>query len=178
MKVVAIIGPESSGKSHLARHLQDRFGAVLLGEYVREYIDAQRRDTHYGDVEIIAREQLAREDQARQARPALLLLDTHLLSNRLWSQTLFGQCPDWLEPALLARRYDLHLLLSPLGVPWVADGQRCQPALAQRQAFHSACERWLSDHRQPWVDVHGDWAQRQASAVEAVGRLLGQPQRN
>ena len=64
--------------------------------------------------------------------PALLILDTHLLSNLLWSRTLFGDCPPWLETQLLARHYHLHLLLSPDDVEWTADGQRCQPELADR----------------------------------------------
>ncbi|MFO6333972.1 AAA family ATPase [Pseudomonas aeruginosa] len=135
MKVLVLTGPESSGKSWLAEQLQARFGGRVVGEYVRHFIDEQRRDTCYADIPAIARGQLAWEDAARAERPALLILDTHLLSNILWSRILFGACPDWLEPALLRRRYDLHLLLSPEGVAWSADGQRCQPELAQRQAF-------------------------------------------
>ncbi len=173
MKVVVLVGPESSGKSALATLLQRHFGGVLLGEYVREYIDACQRDTRYSDISIIAREQLAREDTARAAQPGLLILDTHLLSNMLWSQTLFHDCPEWLGPALLARHYDLHLLLSPEGVEWIADGQRCQPDLAQRQVFHQACQRWLIDHQQPWLGLDGNWQQRQTRALEAVAQLLG-----
>lgn len=144
MKVLVLTGPESSGKSWLAEQLQARFGGRVVGEYVRHFIDEQRRDTCYADIPAIARGQLAWEDAARAERPALLILDTHLLSNILWSRILFGDCPNWLEPALLRRRYDLHLLLSPEGVAWSADGQRCQPELAQRQAFHRECQAWLS----------------------------------
>ena len=81
----------------------------------------------------IAQGQLAWEDAARATAPQLLILDTHLLSNMLWSQTLFGACPAWLEQQLLARHYDLHLPLDPNAVPWVDDGQRCQPQLPQRE---------------------------------------------
>jgi nicotinamide riboside kinase len=172
MKVVVLAGPESTGKSSLAASLHQRFGGLLLNEYVREYIDREGRDTHYGDIEPIAREQLAREDLARAQAPHLLILDTHLLSNMLWSQTLFHDCPPWLEPALLSRHYDLHLLLAPEGMPWLADGQRCQPALAERQTFYRASEAWLSKHGQPWQPLGGDWQQRQAQAHEAVAALL------
>ena len=78
------------------------------------------------DIPDIARGQLSWEDAARAEQPNLLILDTHLLTNKLWSQTLFGDYPAWLDSELLARHYDLHLLLSPDDVEWTADGQRCQ----------------------------------------------------
>ncbi|MFF7709721.1 AAA family ATPase [Pseudomonas sp. NPDC007930] len=173
MKVVALLGPESAGKSRLAEQLRAHFGGEVVGEYVREYFAALGRDTCLADITPIARGQLAREDAARARAPALLLLDTHLLSNRLWSLALFGACPRWLNPTLLSRHYDLHLLLSPHGVPWQADGQRCQPALEQRLAFFDANRHWLELHGQPYAVLEGDWAAREAAAVRHVATLLG-----
>ncbi|MFZ2319233.1 MAG: AAA family ATPase, partial [Pseudomonas sp.] len=136
MKVLVLTGPESSGKSWLAASIQQRFGGVIVGEYVRHFIEQHQRDTCYADIAPIAHGQLVWEDAARAAEPHLLILDTHLLSNMLWSEALFGACPPWLEQQLLARHYDLHLLLDPNAVPWVDDGQRCQPQLPQREQFH------------------------------------------
>ena len=172
MKVLVLCGPESSGKSWLSGELQARFGGVTVGEYVRHFIDHAQRDTCYADISTIAQGQLAWEDAARAQSPALLILDTHLLSNILWSRALFGDCPEWLAPALLARRYDLHLLLSPQGVDWVADGQRCQPRLEERQAFFDDSLRWLQQHDQPLQVIGGDWAQRRAVAMAAVAELM------
>src|SRR5690606_24926023 len=98
VKVVVLTGPESSGKSFLAQRLQQRFGGLVVGEYVRHFIEREQRDTCLADIPAIARGQLDREDAARAREPALLILDTHLLSNILWSRTLFGDCPAWLEP--------------------------------------------------------------------------------
>ncbi|WP_296270770.1 AAA family ATPase [Pseudomonas sp. UBA6323] len=173
MKVLVLTGPESSGKSWLAEEIQTRFGGVVVGEYVRHFIDEQQRDTCYADIAEIARGQLAWEDAARAARPALLILDTHLLSNMLWSQFLFGDCPGWLETELLARHYDQHLLLDPAGVPWVEDGQRCQPQLAERQAFHQACRDRLLKHELPFSELSGSWRERREAALEQVAALLG-----
>ena len=151
MKVLVLTGPESSGKSWLGAEIQAHFGGELVGEYVRHFIDEQQRDTCYADIATIATAQLAWEDAARRRQPPLLILDTHLLSNMLWSRVLFHDCPDWLEPALLSRRYDLHLLLSPDGVPWIADGQRSQPALDERRLrrqppMAGAAPAALADH--------------------------------
>jgi NadR type nicotinamide-nucleotide adenylyltransferase len=172
MKVLVLTGPESSGKSWLSAELQAHFGAELVGEYVRWFIEQNPRDTCLADIPEIARGQLRWEDEARARQPRLLILDTHLLSNMLWSQTLFGHCPAWIEQALLARRYDLHLLLSPENVNWVDDGQRCQPELNQRQAFFDDTLAWLNQHRQTVQVVQGDWAERRRQAFEAVNRLL------
>ena len=172
MKVVVLTGPESSGKSWLATLLSERFGGVRVDEYVREYCAEHGTDTSLADVELIAREQLRREDQARARAPALLLLDTHLLSNLLWSRLLFDAAPAWLEPALLARHYDLHLLLDPRDVAWQDDGQRCQPELAERLAFFAHCRDWLQTRGQPVLEIAGDWPERQRAALAAVSRLL------
>lgn len=173
MKVVVLAGPESSGKSWLAGELLAHFGGVQVGEYVRHFIEQHERDTCLADISQIASGQLAWEDAARARQPALLILDTHLLSNILWSRVLFDDCPPWLEPQLLARHYDLHLLLSPVGVGWHDDGQRCQPQLEERLAFFEASQAWLIDHQQPFQVLDGDWQHRRAAAFMAVERLLG-----
>lgn len=172
MKVIVLTGPESAGKSWLAAQLEEHFGGVRVDEYVRHFMEQNLRDTCLADITDIATGQLAWEDAARAGQPALLILDTHLLSNMLWSQTLFGDCPDWLEPALLARHYDVHLLLSPEGVDWTGDGLRCQPQLSERMAFFSAIEAWLIRHRQPFRVIKGDWGQRREQVFAAVAQLL------
>ncbi|CRM14358.1 AAA family ATPase [Pseudomonas sp. 58 R 3] len=175
MKVVVLAGPESSGKSWLATQLHARFGGLMVGEYVRYFIDHHQRDTTLADIPAIARGQLAWEDAARAAQPHLLILDTNLLTNKLWSQTLFGDYPAWLDDELLARHYDLHLLLSPEDVEWSADGQRCQPELADRRVFFQGSLDWIEQHQQPALVIRGDWEARRATALEAVEQLLAQP---
>ncbi|TWC28974.1 nicotinamide riboside kinase [Pseudomonas sp. SJZ079] len=172
MKVLVLTGPESSGKSSLAKEIQSVFGGQIVGEYVRHFIDSEQRDTCYADIPAIARGQLAWEDAARAARPTLLILDTHLLSNLLWSRELFGDCPPWIEEELLKRDYHLHLLLDPVAVPWVDDGQRCQPELGQRLAFYQSCEHWLQQHKQPLQRIQGDWSARRTQVLGCVSDWL------
>lgn len=173
MKVVVLTGPESVGKSTLCKALAQHYQAPLVAEYVRTYAEQLPRDTHYADVTPIAEQQLHNELAARALQPPLLLLDTHLLSNMAWSQTLFGAVPPWLEPALLAQQYDLVALLSPEGMVWQPDSVRCHPTLAQRQQFHQQLAHWLHAHQQPVLHVHGSWDERFAQLVAAIDALLG-----
>ena len=172
MKVVVLAGPESSGKSWLAAQMQQQFGGLLVGEYVRYFMEQNPRDTCLADIPDIARGQLEWEDAARAKQPELLILDTHLLSNILWSNTLFGSCPQWLEAELLRRHYDLHLLLSPNDVEWTPDGLRCQPSLSERQQFFEHSEEWLERHQRPFQVIGGQWHDRQTKALRAVECLL------
>ncbi|GFM88452.1 nicotinamide-nucleotide adenylyltransferase [Pseudomonas cichorii] len=172
MKILVLAGPESSGKSWLSQEISKRFGGLLVGEYVRHFIEQQGRDTVYSDIPDIAQGQLAWEDTARATAPPLLILDTHLLSNMLWSKALFGDCPQWIEQQLLSRHYDLHLLLSPEGVDWISDGQRCQPQLSERQAFFEDSRQWLHRHAQNYQVIGGDWDARREQAMAAVTQLL------
>lgn len=172
MKVVVLTGPESAGKSTLSRALAERFNAPLVSEYVREFIEQVQRETEYADISTIAEQQLARELTARQQQPHLLLLDTHLLSNKLWSETLFARSPAWVESALKAQHYDLVGLLSPEGLPWQADGQRCQPDLAERQQFHQDMANWLQQHQQPVLHLDGSWQARYLQLESAIEQLL------
>lgn len=60
MKVLVLTGPESSGKSWLAAELQQRFGGILVDEYVRWFIEHNPRDTTLADIPDIARGQIGR----------------------------------------------------------------------------------------------------------------------
>jgi nicotinamide riboside kinase len=62
--------------------------------------------------------------------------------------------------------------LSPEDVEWTADGQRCQPQLADRRAFFQGSLEWIEHHQQPALVIRGDWAQRRATAFAAVEQLL------
>ena len=58
MYKVGIIGPESTGKTTLARYLAERYHGVLVPEYAREYVEQLGRHYTREDVETIARHQI------------------------------------------------------------------------------------------------------------------------
>ncbi|MNG38436.1 hypothetical protein D3C84_1261460 [compost metagenome] len=55
---------------------------------------------------------------------------------------------------------------------WHDDGQRCQPELAERQAFFEDCRAWLEGAGQTLEVIEGDWETRRWQVLQRVARWL------
>jgi NadR type nicotinamide-nucleotide adenylyltransferase len=172
LRRVCLFGPESTGKSTLAARLAATFHTAMVPEYARVLLEAQGGRVTAEDILRIARGQAASEDAlARQAR-GLLFCDTDLLTTRIWSETLFGSCPDWVCAEADRRSYDLYMLLD-VDVPWVGDMVRYLPD--NRRGFFERCRRELEQRRRPYVVLRGSWEERFTAARAAVEALLARP---
>jgi NadR type nicotinamide-nucleotide adenylyltransferase len=169
---VCVFGPESTGKSTLAARLAEHFETTLVPEYARTLIEAQNGDLCFTDIEHVARGQRASEDSLARQANRLLVCDTDLLTTTIWSDVLFGSCPQWIRDEACARPYDLTLLCD-VDVPWVDDVVRYLPD--ERRSFFERCEEALRRHDRRYVVVRGDWDTRFEVARKAVARLLGEP---
>jgi NadR type nicotinamide-nucleotide adenylyltransferase len=171
---VVLIGPESTGKTRLARDLAERYGVPWAPEYAREYVEARTEPLGFGDVEPIGRGQKAGEDatlaQARRLGLPLALLDTDLVSTMVYSRHYYGKCPEWIERAARERRGHLYLL-NHVDVDWVADGhQRAAPE--RREELLALFESTLQGLEAPTTPIRGSWDERTRRAIESVDRLL------
>lgn len=169
LKRVSVFGPESTGKTTLARALAARFGTVAAPEYARAWLEARAGGVGPGDMAPVARGQAASEDALALEATRLLVCDTDPLATTVWSRALFGSCPGELEALALARRYDLTLLLD-VDVPWVDDPVRYLPG--ERASFFARCEEALAAAGRPYVVVRGAWGERLARAERAVAGLF------
>lgn len=172
LRRVCVFGPESTGKSTLAADLARHYGTVCVHEYARGLLDFKDGRCDPEDIPLIVRGQLASEDAlARQAR-RVLFCDTDALTTTIWSDWLFGACPDWIRQVARERRYELTLLLD-VDVPWVDDQQRFLSD--RRQEFFERCEEALRAHGRSYLRVQGSWQQRWTLAIGAVDELLARP---
>lgn len=166
---VCIFGPESTGKSTLARDLASHFGTHFVHEYARPYLDRQGGVPTFEDIAAIARGQIASEDALAQHANRVMFCDTDVLTTTIWSDVLFGKCPPWLHDEAARRRYDLTLLLD-VDVPWVQDGQRFLPD--QRVEFFNRCEAALTQYGRAYAIVRGNWRERFEQAVALTRDML------
>lgn len=176
---VAIVGPESTGKSMLAEALASHYLTVRVSEYarglLREY-ELNRSykpgEVRYGDIATIARGQMVTEDfQARRCNK-VLFCDTELMTTLFWSYYYFGECPDWVRKEAERRKYDLYLLLSP-DVPYTPDSQRPMADINQRWEFFQWWKDRLDDIGARYAVIDGsDWQRRIEMARQAIDNWL------
>lgn len=171
---VAVYGPESTGKTRLAGKLAVHFKAPLVSEYARERWEQQGGVLGLEDMLPIAKEQWRREDEAAARADRLVICDTDALTTMLWSDLLYGTCPDELRRGAekRCRNYALYLLLD-IDVPFAPDPQRCFPDPVDREKCRRIWRGALERRNIPFVDIHGDWDAREAAAVAAVTATLG-----
>jgi len=168
-KRVSVFGPESTGKSTLAARLAAHYRTALVPEYARAHLEHGGGAHSVADMEAIARGQIASEDALLPEANRLLITDTDPLVTPIWSRSLHGVCPPWIEEQARARRYDLTLL-TDVDVPWVPDPIRYLPD--DRRPFFDRCEAALREHQRPYVVIRGSWDERFAAACRAIDALL------
>lgn len=166
---VSIFGPESTGKTTLARDLAQHYDTVWVPEHARPLLDIKQGRCDPEDIPLIVRGQIASEEALARQANRIMFCDTDVLTTTIWSGVLFGECPAWIDDLARERRYDLYLLLD-VDVPWIDDSQRYLPH--KRREFFQHCEELLKSGERPYVRIRGSWAERFQSACAAVDQVL------
>ena len=171
IKRIALVGPESCGKSYLAEQLAAHFETVFVEEYGRTYCEKFGMDSTELDFAHVAGGQLYREDEMALQANRLLFCDTDLIVTQVWSEVYFqGKCQPWIFWADHARRYDLFLLCAP-DIPWVDDGLRKFDG--QREWMFERLRQELESRGLRYEIIQGGFEERTSRAIWAVEGLLG-----
>ena len=87
---VVLFGPESTGKTTLAKRLAEHFKTLWVPEYMREYLqkkwDAKGEKCTKDDLIPIAEGQMKVENETTKLVEELLICDTNLLEIKVYSQ--------------------------------------------------------------------------------------------
>lgn len=176
LRRIAVFGTESTGKTTLAQRLAAHFSEPWSVEFVREFWELRGGRIAETDLGTIALGQIANEEAAAMRARRVVFADTELLTCVLWDDLLFpGRCPAWVraEADERARGFILYLLCDT-DVPFAPDPQRCFPDPAGRERCRRLWRETLDQRSLPYVLIHGDWAERERTAIAAVEQALTQ----
>lgn len=165
LRTVCLHGPESTGKSTLARELAARFGSVAVPEFGRLYCEIFGNDCDVEDLRAIRRGHDLLAAAGRRKARAILILDTDAVMTAIWADILIGTRPADLDrvedPA------DLYLLCD-VDVSFAPDRIRYFPDPATRAKMFAQCRTELETRKLAFVTIQGSREQRLAEAVKAI----------
>lgn len=175
LKKIVVIGPECTGKSTLCEQLAQHYDTLWCPEFAREYLLTHGTDYNYDDLLIIAKGQLALEEEMVQSAIANLqspiFIDTDMYVMKVWCEFVFGKCHRFILDQILERKYDLYLLCNT-DLPWVKDELREYPDLQTREQLFMIYKDIMINQSIPWVEINGVYEERLQTAIKVVDELM------
>jgi NadR type nicotinamide-nucleotide adenylyltransferase len=169
IKKIAIVGPESTGKSTMSAYLADYYQTIWVPEYAREYCEKLTQPPTWQDEINMFYGQVALEKELAPKANGLLICDTTFITVKIWSDEIFGQSPQEVLDALPHHHYDLYLLLN-IDLPWQDDPLRDFPT--KREHFMDIWYKELNDLNANHILISGTGQDRYENAVAAIDKFL------
>lgn len=149
---IAIVGPESTGKSDLTKALAKILDCAFTEEIARAYLTARKGKYTEEDLSIMAQLQCDAEDALHNTN--ILLCDTTTMVIKIWSDVKYGRCRKEITDLYLRRKYN-YTLLTDIDLPWSDDPLREHPSLDDRKMLMDLYKIELTAHRINYGIVQG-----------------------
>lgn len=127
MRKLVFTGPESSGKSTLARLIAQELDCPCVPELARAYLSVLNESYTTDHVVELARHQVAVESSLSVLHGDYLICDTSIFVPRMWLLYRFGLMDHWIEEEFHLNSDRFYLLCAP-EIPWQKDTFRENPA--------------------------------------------------
>ncbi|MEP6803324.1 MAG: DUF4301 family protein, partial [Flavobacterium sp.] len=169
---IALFGPESTGKTTLAKQLAAYYETEWVPEFARDYLQEKWEENQHicvaGDMLPIAYGQVALENKKLALANKYLFSDTNLMVTKVFSEMYYGFCDPLLNEAALEHEYDLFFL-TDIDVPWEKDDIRDTPK--GRETVFSVFKQTLIDAKKPFITLSGDKESRLGKAISIIDNL-------
>ena len=169
---IALFGPESTGKTTLAKQLAEHFETEWVPEFARDYLqekwDKTAQICDVNDMLPIAIGQIKLENEKLSQANTYLFCDTNCLLTTVFSELNYGFCDPLLKKAAQKHDYDLFLL-TDIDVPWEKDSLRNTPE--NRDAVFAAFKQTLIENNKPFITISGAIQFRLDKAISLIKDL-------
>ncbi|TPG39275.1 DUF4301 family protein [Flavobacterium pectinovorum] len=169
---IALFGPESTGKTTLAKQLAEYYETEWVPEFARDYLQEKWEENQHicvaDDMLPIAYGQVALENEKLTTANKYLFCDTNLMVTKVFSEMYYGFCDPLLNEAALEHEYDLFFL-TDIDVPWEKDDIRDTPD--GRESVFSVFKQTLVNTKKPFITLSGDKESRLVKATAIINDL-------
>ena len=169
---IALFGPESTGKTTLAKQLAEHFDTVWTPEFARDYLqekwDKTAQICDVNDMLPIAYGQTKLENQSLSTANKYLFCDTNLMVTKVFSEVYYNFCDPVLDKAARKHKYDL-IFLTDIDVPWERDDLRDKAE--GRESVFALFKQALIANNKPFITLSGDKEWRLKKAVSIIDDL-------
>jgi len=169
IKLVCFYGPESTGKSFMAKKMAGNYKTEFVPEVARELITSNHFNRE--DIIMIGRAQTERIFQKAHKANKILFCDTDLITTQIYSRQYLKVVPPVLYELEKMVEYDLYFLFD-IDVPWVNDGMRDLGDEKKREEMYEIFKNELERRNIPYVKVQGDWEGREKIIVQEIAKLI------
>ena len=169
---VALFGPESTGKTTLARQLAEYYQTEWVPEFARDYLQEKWNSSQQictpDDMLPIAYGQTKLENDRTLTANKYLFCDTNLMVTKVFSEVYYNHCDPLLNKAACEHDYDLFFL-TDIDVPWERDELRDKAE--GRESVFAVFKQSLIDNSKPFITLSGDKDLRLKKAVAIINDL-------
>ena len=166
-KTLVVTGPESSGKTSLARLLSKELELPILEEYSREYLSNHGPEYDFDDVIKMAREQLNRERQTLENYSSQCILDTDMMVYSIWIKEKYNTQVSFIRYAIENSSNKLYLLCAP-DLDWEDDGLRENPNLVDRKRLFDTYKAIIEKYGYQYHIIRGKGDERLKNALKSI----------
>ena len=175
---IVFFGPESTGKTTLAKQLAEHYQTQWVPEFARDYLQRKYDDSgiicEEKDLIPIAIGQIDLENKLAVLANKVLFCDTNVLQTYCYAQVYYNNFKnERLEQAVQKHQYTYYFL-TDIDVPWEADDLRDKPN--ERQAMFNHFERALQKNNLPYTQLSGSLNTRLELAKKQIDKLLSNDQ--
>lgn len=162
---IAFTGPESSGKSTLAKAIAAECKGVYVPEFARTYLEEKGPEYDIDDLDFMAQ---GHADSIGIAANDLQLVDTDFLVFKIWSEYKYDAASPLIHRLISESWFDLHVLCAP-DIPWESDDLRENPS--DRDDLFLRYVNELEKYHKPYIIVEGVHDKRMKKVEQVIQEL-------
>lgn len=170
VKRIALMGPESVGKSTLTKKLSKYFDTQFVEEYGRTVYERNGNKVNISDFIPISKGRQEIENEKIKLANKLLFCDTEDITTYLFSKMYYPEncsyVEGWFKNEISRKpKYDIYILLKP-DCDFIQDGTRSFQN--SRWEHYYSIRNELIRNECDYIEIGGDWDNRFSQSVKII----------